>query len=106
MQITHSIIQIELLTEQLDEVEDTINDIMDSMDSVIKTIPGISNLNVCMIIGEIGDIHRFESPCKLLAYAGLDPSVYQSGKLMPLIPKCLNVFLNFFAMLLLMLHGS
>jgi transposase len=80
LQITQSIIQIELFTEQLDEVEDTINDIMDSMDSVIKTIPGIGNLNGGMIIGEIGDIHRFESPCKLLAYAGLDPSVYQSGK--------------------------
>lgn len=80
LQITQSIIQIELFTTQLDEVEDTINDIMDSMDSVIKTIPGIGNLNGGMIIGEIGDIHRFESPCKLLAYAGLDPSVYQSGK--------------------------
>lgn len=80
LQITQSIIQIELFTEQLDEVENTINDIMNSMDSVIKTIPGIGNLNGGMIIGEIGDIHRFESPCKLLAYAGLDPSVYQSGK--------------------------
>lgn len=80
LQITQSIIQIELFSQQLDEVENTINDIMDSMDSVIKTIPGIGNLNGGMIIGEIGDIHRFESPCKLLAYAGLDPSVYQSGK--------------------------
>lgn len=80
LQITQSIIQIELFTQQLDEVENTINDIMDSMDSVIKTIPGIGNLNGGMIIGEIGDIHRFKSPCKLLAYAGLDPSVYQSGK--------------------------
>ena len=32
-----------------------------------------------MILGEIGDIHRFSSPSKLLAFAGLDPSVYQSG---------------------------
>lgn len=80
LQITQSIIQIELFTEQLDEVEGTINDIMDSMNFIIKTIPGIGNLNGGMIIGEIGDIHRFENPCKLLAYAGLDPSVYQSGK--------------------------
>ena len=33
-----------------------------------------------MILGEIGDIHRFSNPNKLLAFAGLDPSVYQSGK--------------------------
>ena len=32
-----------------------------------------------MILGEIGDIHRFSNPSKLLAFAGLDPSVYQSG---------------------------
>lgn len=32
-----------------------------------------------MILDEIGDIHRFSCPNKLLAYAGLDPSVYQSG---------------------------
>ena len=43
------------------------------------TIPGIGYINGGMILGEIGDIHRFSSPNKLLAYAGLDPSVYQSG---------------------------
>lgn len=32
-----------------------------------------------MILGEIADIHRFPNPSKLLAFAGLDPSVYQSG---------------------------
>jgi transposase len=79
LQISQSIIQIELYTEQLEEVESTIDEIMNRMDSVIKTIPGIGNLNGAMIIGEIGDIRRFEKPCQLLAYAGLDPSVYQSG---------------------------
>ncbi|SDP40652.1 Transposase IS116/IS110/IS902 family protein [Eubacterium maltosivorans] len=32
-----------------------------------------------MILGELGDIHRFSNPNKLLAFAGFDPSVYQSG---------------------------
>lgn len=32
-----------------------------------------------MILGEIVDIHRFSQPHKLLAFAGLDPSVKQSG---------------------------
>ena len=79
LQIMQSINQIELYTSQLKEVEASINEIMDNMDSVIKTIPGIGNLNGAMILGEIGDISRFEKPCQLLAYAGLDPSVYQSG---------------------------
>lgn len=79
LQILQSIKQIEMYTEQLAEVDQSIRKIMDKMDSVIKTIPGIGALNGAMIIGEIGDISRFEKPCQLLAYAGLDPSVYQSG---------------------------
>lgn len=79
LQILQSIKQIELYSEQLDEVEESIQDIMVKMNSVINTIPGIGTLNGAMIIGEIGDITRFEKPCQLLAYAGLDPSVYQSG---------------------------
>lgn len=80
LQILQSIQQIEMYTEQLAEVEVSIQEIMNKMDSVIKTIPGIGSLNGAMIIGEVGDITRFEKPCQLLAYAGLDPSVYQSGK--------------------------
>ena len=68
-----------MYTAQLAVVEVSIHEIMYRMDSVIKTIPGIGYLNGAMIIGEIGDISRFEKPCQLLAYAGLDPSVYQSG---------------------------
>ena len=79
LQIRQSIIQIELYTEQLHEVEESIYSLMDEIDSVIKTIPGIGKLNGAMILGEIGDIKRFEKPCQLLAYAGLDPCVYQSG---------------------------
>jgi transposase len=79
LQILQSIIQIELFTKQLAEVEDSINDIMNGLDSVIKSIPGIGNVNGAMIIGEIGDINRFKKPSQLLAYAGLDPSVFQSG---------------------------
>lgn len=79
LQILQSIKQIEMYTEQLAEVDQSIHEIMDKMDSVIKTIPGIGALNGAMIVGEIGDIFRFEKPCQLLAYAGLDPSVYQSG---------------------------
>ncbi|ROR21207.1 transposase [Mobilisporobacter senegalensis] len=79
LQILQSIQQIEMYTEQLAEVESSIQEVMNKMNSVIKTIPGIGSLNGAMIIGEIGDITRFEKPCQLLAYAGLDPSVYQSG---------------------------
>ena len=79
IQITQSIEQIELLDSQLKRTEQEISDIITSLDSVIMTIPGIGAVNGGMILGEIGDIKRFSSPSKLLAFAGLDPSVYQSG---------------------------
>ncbi|MBD5480645.1 MAG: IS110 family transposase [Lachnospiraceae bacterium] len=79
IQITHSIAQIELLDSQLNSVEAEMTEIMKFNDSVIMTIPGIGYINGGMILGEIGDIHHFSSPSKLLAFAGLDPSVYQSG---------------------------
>ena len=79
IQITQTIQQIELLDSQLDKIEAEMTDIMKFNDSVIMTIPGIGYINGGMILGEISDIHRFSNPNKLLAFAGLDPSVYQSG---------------------------
>lgn len=79
IQITQSIAQIQLLDRQIDVIESEIRDIVISLDSVIMTIPGIGPINGGMILGEVGDINRFSKPRKLLAFAGLDPSVYQSG---------------------------
>ena len=79
IQVTQTIEQIELLDRQIERVEAEMTDIMKFYDSVILTIPGMGYINGGMILGEIGDIRRFSSPTKLLAFAGLDPSVYQSG---------------------------
>ncbi len=64
----------------MDDVEDQIRKIILSLDSVIMTIPVMGPLEAGMILGEIGDVHRFSNPGKLLAFAGLDPTVRQSGK--------------------------
>lgn len=80
IQITQSIAQIELLEKHIAELDTIIESIMLGMDSILLTIPGIGVLNGAMILGEIGDISRFSNPSKLLAYAGLDPTVNQSGK--------------------------
>lgn len=79
MQITQSIALIELLDSQVNDVESEMKLIMLSLDSVIMTIPGISYVNGGMILGETGNVTRFSNPSKLLAFAGLDPAVYQSG---------------------------
>ena len=49
--------------------------------SPITTIPGIGFRMGAMILAEIGDFSRFDSPNKILAYAGMSPSTYQSGQL-------------------------
>ena len=79
IQIAQAVEQIELLDSQVERIESEMKDIVLSLDSVIMTVPGIGYVNGGMILGEIGDIHRFSSPHKLLAFAGPDPTVYQSG---------------------------
>lgn len=87
IQIKHSIKQIELLDEQINEIDLKIKEIMDEIGSVILSIPGISYTLGSIIISEIGNIEKFSSPTKLLAYAGLDPSVKQSGNFNATIVK-------------------
>lgn len=79
IQIKHSLKQIELLDEQLKELDLKIREMMDELNSVILTIPGISYTLGSIILSEIGNIDKFASPTKLLAFEGLDPSVKQSG---------------------------
>ena len=75
--------RIELLSEQISEYEQEIKRIMDQLDPSILSIPGISYTLGATILAEIGNIQRFASPAKLLAFAGLEPSIYQSGKFVP-----------------------
>src|SRR5215216_1168288 len=46
---------------------------------LLDTIPGIGDLLGLTLASEIGDVARFGSPRKLIGYAGLAPSVHQSG---------------------------
>lgn len=79
LQIKQAILQIELYTEQIEEVEKLSKQILDEMKSKLLTIPGMSYNQATVIHSFIGDINRFNKSCQLLAYSGLDPSTYQSG---------------------------
>lgn len=80
IQIKLCIEMIRTLCSHIKTYEAEIRKIMDVHCPVILSIPGISYVIGATIIGEIGDFLRFKSPNKLLAFAGLDPGVYQSGK--------------------------
>ena len=81
LELKHTIKLIQELTSEIDEIEAEIKTIMDTINSPILTIPGISYRMGAMILAEIGDFSRFDSPDKILAYAGMSPSTYQSGQL-------------------------
>ena len=81
LELQHTISLIRELDKEINEIEAAIKTIIDEVAPPILTIPGISYRMGAMILAEIGDFSRFDSPDKLLAYAGLSPSTYQSGKL-------------------------
>ena len=81
LELKHTIKLIGELTSEINEIESEIKVIMDEINSPILTIPGIGLAMGAMIIAEIGDFSNFASPDKILAYAGLSPSTYQSGQL-------------------------
>ena len=81
MELQHTIRLIRELDAEICEIEDAIKEIMDEMAPPILTIPGLGYRMGAMILAEIGDFSRFDSPDKILAYAGVSPSTYQSGKL-------------------------
>lgn len=80
LQIKMLIEQISFIQNQVSNVENEIEVLLEKLNSPITTIPGIGSVNAATILGEIGDIKRFSNPSKLVAYAGLDASISQSGE--------------------------
>lgn len=72
--------EISFYQEKIKAVEAKIKEIMDELRSPITSVPGIGTVLGATILAEIGDIHRFASPAKLLSFAGCEPSIYESGK--------------------------
>ena len=72
--------QISFIEKQVTDIENEISKLLDKIKSLITTIPGIGNIVGAVILGEIGDINRFSNASKLVAYAGLDASIFQSGE--------------------------
>jgi len=81
LELKHTIRLIRELDAEIAEIEAEIESIMDEIHSPITTIPGIGTRMGAMILAEIGDFSRFDSADKILAYAGMSPSTYQSGQL-------------------------
>jgi len=70
---------IQNLESEISILEREIKSIMDDLDSPILSVPGIGYILGAIILSEIGSVENFSSPNKLLKFAGLEPSVYESG---------------------------
>jgi transposase len=72
--------QLDLLLSQIETLENAIDEMMDQIPQFITSIPGVGKVTGSAILAEIGDINRFESSEKLVAFAGIDPTVYETGQ--------------------------
>ena len=72
--------QIRSLEASVDVFDAEIARLLSGFDTQLTTITGVGPTLAAVILSEIGgDIRRFSSPAKLAAYAGVDPTVKQSG---------------------------
>ena len=72
--------QISFTKRQTKELDEEIGRLLQKAATPLTSIPGIGPVCAAIILGEIGNIKRFERPSSLVAYAGLDPSVFESGE--------------------------
>lgn len=72
--------QIRLLEAQVAEVDAAVTKLLEPIDQYLTTIPGVGHVLAATIRAEVGVIDRFPSCRALVAYAGLDPSVFASGQ--------------------------
>lgn len=70
--------QLKLVDECLEKMKSMVRE--EKFFGQLSSIPGIGEVLAVRLIAEMGDLNRFSSSKKLVAYAGIDPIVYQSGK--------------------------
>ena len=69
------------LTLKIDPIDKQISTIIKELNPRMLSIPGIGEISAATILAEYGNISNFSNPNKMLAFAGLEPSIIQSGTL-------------------------
>lgn len=80
IELQQTLARIRLLQEQIKIIEQKISKIMREIDTPLITVPGISYMTAAMLHAEIGNFSDFSGAEKILAFAGMEPSIYQSGQ--------------------------
>ena len=79
-QLKQLIDRMNFLDKQIEALDCQILEYYEKFDCYLHTIPGIGMIAGATILAEIGDINRFKSSSALVAFAGIDPTVRQSGE--------------------------
>lgn len=79
-QLKQFIDRMNFLDKQIEALDCQILEYYEKFDCYLHTIPGIGMIAAATILAEIGDINRFKSSSALVAFAGIDPTVRQSGE--------------------------
>lgn len=79
-QLKQLIKQVLFIEDQIKDLDKEIEFYYNQFDSHLESIPGVGKVTAAIILSEIGDITRFKSAKALVAYAGIDPTVKQSGQ--------------------------
>jgi transposase len=72
--------QVEFLEAQVEAIETAIERLFSQVTQHLTSIKGIGTTSAATIYAEIGDIHRFPTLESLVAYAGIDPTIFSSGE--------------------------
>ena len=72
--------KLNLLNKQIKHLDEEIISYYNKFDCYLHTIPGIAHISAACILSEICDVSRFKNSSALVAYAGIDPTVRQSGE--------------------------
>ena len=80
VEMTCMLAQIDLLEQQQAEVDRVLEQLMAQIPQHITSITGIGPVTGASILAEIGDVRRFDASDKLVAYAGIDATVFQTGQ--------------------------
>lgn len=72
--------QIDLLEGHIQQIEAQLAELMDQLPTYITSIPGIGTVLGALLLGELGDVRRFDRLEQLVAFAGIDASVFQTGQ--------------------------
>ncbi len=67
--------------DKIDPINKQISTIIKDLNPRMLSIPGLGEISAAIILSEYGDISNFSNPNKMLAFAGLEPSIIQSGTL-------------------------